>query len=73
MDDPNYIKELDNKLSRMFVEQLTQDVYRSLAQLHLYVAEDYSIYRMMRAGENLRWCADRIDEFLEIENAKTTE
>ena len=65
--------EMGRKLSRQFVESLTREVYRSLGQLHLYVAEDYSIYRMMRAGENLRWCADRIDDFLEIEGAKTTE
>ena len=73
MDDPNYIKELGNKLSRQFVEQLTQEVYRSLAELQYYVAEGYNLARMAMAGYNLRWCADRVDEFLEIEGAKTTE
>lgn len=67
------IEELNRKLSRQFVEKMTQEVYRSLAQLQHYVAEGYNLDRMALAGHNLRWCADRIDEFLEIENAKTTE
>lgn len=67
------IEELNRKLSRQFVESLTREVYRSLGQLHLYVAEGCNTHRLMRAGENLRWCADRVDEFLEIEGAKTTE
>ena len=73
MDDPNYIKELGNKLSRMFVEQLTQEIYRSIAELQHYVSEGYNLDRMAMAGYNLRWCSDRIDDFLEIEGAKTTE
>lgn len=67
------IEELNRKLSRQFVEKMTQELYRSLAQLQFYVAEGYNLDRMAMAGYNLRWCADRIDDFLEIEGAKTTE
>lgn len=67
------IEELNRKLSRQFAESLTREVYRSLGQLHLYVAEGYNLDRMELAGHNLRWCTDRVDEFLEIEGAKTTE
>lgn len=67
------MEELGRKLSRQFVESLTREVHRSLAQLQHYVAEGYNLDRMAMAGYNLRWCADRVDEFLEIEGAKTTE